>query len=828
MHTSNKTHLFSILLAVTIVLSSFSQASANTPVLQEIQTEEIGTVISKAVDYLATQMNEDGGIRWIDEKSSVAVTLRVVWALSAGGYSQDRLVSSTGNLPIDFLKARSIEWVYQLDQTEPGFSLARAGQLMVAIAAANENPRAFGEPLLDLVYEINRQLDPNTGIYGNATPENVLDQVWAILGLSANHYSVSPAAADWLASAQLEDGSWNDGFDSYLDTTPLAMMALIASGHRTSDSPEIQLALEFLQNQQTTFGGWQTPWDTTTNPVTTALILQALTSVGEQTEDPRWQVDDGTPLSALVLLQQESGVIGAEFANAYSTAEAIIGLSGHPLNNLGQVIKINRAFGYIFQDQQPSGGWQSVGQTLDVILAIRAAAWDPKTITKDGFSPLDDLSKTLPEYLEAGPDAVGKAILGLSAAGVDPRNFEEIDLVAQLLASFDETNAVFGDPNNTWHQSLAILGLHASEEEIPQGTVDQLINLQQENGGWEYAPGMGTWPDTTALVLQALKAGGVSITDPAIQNGFEYLKSMQSSDGSWGDSSTTAYVIMALNAFDQPASDWTSADGKSPLSALFSYQKLNGAFYFNREFPENNLMSTSAGMIAALGGHLSKKYTKTSDHQFAGMIIDPGDGVSQAACVELTDESISGMDLLEQSEVPFDSQSGFMNSILNISNPAGGTMYWSYWQWDGREWQFMTLGAGDSRVVPGTIDAWHFTSWEVFPSLPPDGIPNLNEICAENLLKNYAAQPYLSHNDLFSSAITESWIPVVTAPGSDPAIEETPVPTITPIRASTAELMSEAPTADESPRSPLPLFLIGGLGVMITGIILSAILKRHK
>ena len=822
MHHTTKTRLFAVLLAVTFIFHSFAHVSANTTVLQKTQPEEINPIINKAVVYLDTQMNEDGGIRWMDEESSIAVTLRVVMALAAGGYSQDRLVSSTGNRPIDFLQANSIEWVYQSDQTEPGFSVARAGQLLAAIAAADKNPRAFGEPRLDLVYEINRYLDPITGVYGNSTSENVLDQVWAILGLSANYYSIPQVAADWLASAQLEDGSWNDGFGSYLDTTPLAVMALITSGYRTSDSPEIQSALEFLHKQQTTSGGWQTPWDTTTNPVTTALILQAITSAGLHPEDEIWQSADGSPRSAVISLQQDSGVIGTEFANAYSTAEAIIGLSGNPLYHLGYVRKINLAFDYLVKEQQSSGGWQSVGQTLDIIMAMRSAGWDPKTVTKDESSPLDELSKTLPDYLASGPDAIGKAILGLSAAGVDPHNFEGIDLAEQLLRAFDKTNAAFGDPANTWHQSLAILGLHAIDEEIPQGAVEQLIDLQQNNGGWEYAPGMGTWPDTTALVLQALKAGGVNSEDPAIQNGFAYIKSMQSVDGSWGDSSTTAYVIMALNAFDQPLSDWTSADGKSPLSALFSYQKLDGAFYFNRDFPEDNLMSTSTGMIGALGGHLLEKYPKTSKRLLAGIIIDPGDEIPQAACVELTDESTSGMNLLEQSGFPFDSQSGFMNSILDIRNPSGGTMYWSYWQWDGREWQFMTLGAGDSKVIPGTIDAWHFTSWEVFPSLPPDVIPNLNEICGENLLKNYPSQPYMSYDDLFSSTNTESWIPVVTAQESETTIEETPIST------STAAPITQTPVANQPPRSPLPLFLIGGLGVLLAGIILLAILKRHK
>ena len=58
----------------------------------------------------------------------------------------------------------------------------------------------------------------------------------------------------------------------------------------------------------------------------------------------------------------------------------------------------------------------------------------------------------------------------------------------------------------------------------------------------------GSWPDNTALAVQALLAAGETADNTAVQNGLGYLQSMLSSAGGWGDSSTTAYAIMALNA----------------------------------------------------------------------------------------------------------------------------------------------------------------------------------------------------------------------------------------------------------------------------------------
>ncbi len=72
-------------------------------------------------------------------------------------------------------------------------------------------------------------------------PRQRVDQVWAMIGLSANNASIPLDAANGLETAQREDGTWDDGFGSYLDTTPLAILALLGSGHTEPQSPSIQL-----------------------------------------------------------------------------------------------------------------------------------------------------------------------------------------------------------------------------------------------------------------------------------------------------------------------------------------------------------------------------------------------------------------------------------------------------------------------------------------------------------------------------------------------------------------------------------------------------------
>jgi squalene cyclase len=737
------------LLIITLMISPLVlPISGVKPVLAASTTYEIETTVTNAIAYLQTEQNDDGGLRWVDENSNVPTTIRAVLALTAAGFPQDKLVSRQGKDPMDFLYQAGLGWVYQQETDQPALNLARAGQLLTAVSAANEDPYAFGEEAINLVHLIKSHYDPNTGIFGDALPQNVTDQVWAMLGLAAAYAPIPPEAVDWLTAAQLTDGSWDDGFGSYLDMTPLGLMALIAAGDKDSNDPSVVLALDYLKNQQQPDGGWQTDWDTSTNANTTGIILQGIIAAGQNPTDPAWTMKDASPVQALLDLQREDGAIGGDFTNAYSTADAILGLAGQPLYDLGHLRKIGRAFEFIFAAQELDGSWGSVGQTIDVILAVNAAGWDPNSITAAGVSPVAYLADHLEPYLENGPDAIGKIILGVVAAGQDPTNFNGTDLITALLNAYDSQAEAFGNPENTWHQALAILGLSAANASIPEGALQTLQGLQQADGGWEYAPGFGTWADNTALALQALLAAEQPADDAAILAGIQYLKFHQLEEGGWGDSSTTAFAIMALNALGINPTQWQTSSGQTPIYNLFSYQKASGGFIFSQDFPDESLMSTTTAVLAATGGNYLIQPTDAQKSLIAGLVVQTDLGDVSTACVSFDDASISGLALLDESGIPYQVQDGFMNSILEVSNPQGGTMYWSYWHWDGREWVFNNTGAGDSRVFPGSIEAWFFTSWEMFPSLPPDFVPHINAICGRHIPKNYAVQPNLHYYDL--------------------------------------------------------------------------------
>ncbi len=827
-----KSHIYkflSTLLLIFLMILPATEVFARpqTPVGQ--QQQEMATAIEQGIAYIASQITPDGGIPWTDETGSPAATIRVVLALASAGYPQSHLQSPTGETPIDFLESQGTDWIRPVDdENKSRFDVGRAGQLLAAIAAANRNPRRFGPTEEDLIQAVLNNYDANTGIFGESTPEDVTDQVWAIIGLFANHAAVPEEGVNWLKSAQLEDGSWNDGWGGFLDMTPLAIIALAGSGHASPLSEAIQSAVDFMMTRQQPDGGWQTDWDTATNPDTTGIMLQAIHILNQLPMDNNWQKIEGNPLTALMDIQKENGCFGGEYANAFSTADAILGLSGQPFPLTGQVVRVNRAYAHMINSQGSDGGWENPGQTLDVILALHAAGWDPASVASEGVSPINYLQNQLNDYIENGPDAVGKSIIGLVAARQDPRNFNGLNLVEKLMDSYDPETGVFGTAGNTWHQALAILGLKSAGETIPEDVVEQLLDLQEANGGWEYAEGTGEWPDNTALAIQALIAAGIPSNHAAIQKALDFIATTQLETGGWGDASTTAYVLMGFTALDLDPASWIIDAGKGPLQALISYQKDSGAFVYNWEYPEDNLMATTAALMALLKQNL---ILDPPMHQnTAGLVIDPGDAPTETVCVSLTDEPISGLQLLTDSGIEYVQKEGFINSIMGTQNPDGGTFYWSYWQWNGREWLAYQVGAGSSKIFNGAVNGWHFVNWEKVPSRPPDIVPNLAEICGTPTLVSLQAQPFLSFENLQKQTVT-------TETESVPAYQvDTPTPSaadestagtepVGPTR-QTPITKTETTSVDTTVTRPiLPIIIIAGVGIILVMILVTIILK---
>jgi hypothetical protein len=300
-------------------------------------------VIQAGLAYLQSQQQADGGIAGFSGVSDPDTTARSVLAFVTAGKPVSEVISTDGNSMLDYLAAQAITFTHDTTGTLfPG----RAGILLAAVALAGEDPSAFGG--MDLGGLLDTSLRPDTGAYSTTAQQDFssgaasdLSQAWAILGLSLAGQAIPDAATQYLIKSQTGDGSWGAGDP---DTTALAVTALLASRKVNAQSATIQNTLGYFHNTQAASGGWKPSWDSDPlNADSTGWIVQALVSASEDLRGQSWTKENANPVDALLGLQKPDGSIGGTYANTYSTAEAIIGLAGVPLSNLGILPVSHRA-----------------------------------------------------------------------------------------------------------------------------------------------------------------------------------------------------------------------------------------------------------------------------------------------------------------------------------------------------------------------------------------------------------------------------------------------------------------------------------------------------
>ncbi len=330
---------FSMAAIFIITLALFFQAELATAASVPTQAE----VIKAGLAFLKSQQEPSGGIIGFSKVADPDTTARSVIAYIAAGSPVSEVVSSAGNTLLDYLATQAITFTHDTTGTLfPG----RAGELLAAVSLAGDDGSKFGG--MDIIKELEASYQADTGAYSTAAKQDFssgaasdLNQAWAILGLSLADQSVPESASQYLVGSQGADGSWGAGDP---DTTALAMTALLATHIIDPTNAAIQHAIEFFHTTQAPSSGWKPAWDTDPlNADSTGWVIQALVSAGEDVRGQSWTINGLNPVDALLGLQKPDGEIGGTYANTYSTAEAIIGLSGVPLSNLTKAALTHRA-----------------------------------------------------------------------------------------------------------------------------------------------------------------------------------------------------------------------------------------------------------------------------------------------------------------------------------------------------------------------------------------------------------------------------------------------------------------------------------------------------
>jgi uncharacterized membrane protein len=243
------------------------------------------------------------------------------------------------------------------------------------------------------------------------------------------------------------------------------------------------------------------------------------------------------------------------------------------------------------ESSQAMTGW--------AVLGLEAAGINPHDVHRGDATPISYLAKTVGEISTTGD--IERTILVLRGAGLDPRHFQGRDLVARLLVRRGGDGSWSGQVNPT---AFGILALRAAGA-VSGNTrsAGWLRRHQNQDGGWGFAPGSASDPDSTGAVLQALAAGGNSA---GTRRGVSYLRSVQRPGGGFALSSgpvnaqSTAWAIQGLAAVGvSPAS--VRSGGRSPLDYLASVRAADGHYRYSSSSDQTPVWVTGQALLAANG-----------------------------------------------------------------------------------------------------------------------------------------------------------------------------------------------------------------------------------
>jgi hypothetical protein len=243
----------------------------------------------------------------------------------------------------------------------------------------------------------------------------------------------------------------------------------------------------------------------------------------------------------------------------------------------------HEALEWMRHQQQPDGGFGSLNDTTEVLMAVGANKLAAATWHRGGPSLLANAISRGTEFAERNAAGVGKLATALAAQ----ESYWPVDALRPL-NYYDPISGTYD--SDTMYQAWAMLGTASLSETVPVSATEALKDLQLTNGGWEWAADQGADTNSTALALQALIAAGEPATSSVITSGLNYLQNAQNDDGGfpyspdspWGtasDANSTAYVVQALLATgeDPLTGTWAISD-TNPVSYLLDLQLPNGAF----------------------------------------------------------------------------------------------------------------------------------------------------------------------------------------------------------------------------------------------------------
>lgn len=212
-------------------------------------------------------------------------------------------------------------------------------------------------------------------------------------------------------------------------------------------------------------------------------------------------------------------------------------------------------------------------------------------LSRAGRSVPQSYFKNVSEEISDGdvlPTHLAGLIIGIKAAGGNPRSFNGQDLIAQLLASNIGMTGLNG-------YTYGLIALDCGNYEIPSSShytreslISDILSYQKPNGAFSLDKNSSADIDMTAIAITALAPyTSDSKVKTAIESAVAYLSSAQRADGGFlpsysssEASESTSQVILALTSIGiDPKTDARFIkNGKSVIDALLSYRMADGGF----------------------------------------------------------------------------------------------------------------------------------------------------------------------------------------------------------------------------------------------------------
>lgn len=596
-------HMSSWLVSFAIIVSLLSRALV-LPVAAAPASDPVSRMQAseRALSWLLTQQSADGSFG-----GTAGTTIEVVFAAAAAGRDLETWHSASSASTLVYLREQADGYAADPSTT---------GKLLVAVVAANQDPRSFGG--IDLVQRLIAQLASQTLAQATA-----LGYAWALLGLAAAEQTIPADTVQALIAMQAADGGWEwgPGFGTDSNSSALVLQSLAASGISLKDAA-LGKGLDYLKAQLSPEGGfaYSTVWGNAPDANSTAYGIQALIATGSDPFNSAWVANAKTPAMALLAWQLADGSFEWQpgtGANLLATAQAVPALLGLKLPLRGAYSAAKQALEAMKELQQTDGSYaggmgNNVGSSVQVLLALGAAGEDPAAWKKpDGVSLLEYLRSQAASLTDIG--LIGRLVTGLVLAGVNPYDVNS-ELIATLKSAYIAETGLYDRNQNTWNQALAIWGLRSVGEEVPVKAITWLKSNQNDDGGWGWAAGQSSDTNSTSIVMQALAAAGTGGDDTVLQKAVAYLHSQQAADGGFvydlqfgeqSDANSTADTLQGLLAAGVDAGlgfSWAKANGDSvatPLRSLLALQLPDGSFEW-QQGAGANLLATAQAIPALL------------------------------------------------------------------------------------------------------------------------------------------------------------------------------------------------------------------------------------